>query len=74
MHLKCQDEYNKERCPVCNETIGETDVQASEELLEQFKDEIYVPGDPLTVGSIDDDGSALRAELEEILREHNSEE
>lgn len=71
MHIKCQDDWNKDRCPVCNEAIGDTEMRENRDIEEKYSEEIWRPGDEITIDVTDDDGE-LRKELEDILKQHNS--
>lgn len=75
VHEKCKPEYDKERCPVCNEAIGGIDPKVSDEIREKYGDEIYVPGEVVTLeANYSEDEIAVRERLEEIILQHNKEE
>lgn len=74
MHLKCREDWNKERCPVCNEAIGEVSAMNSREIEEQYGDRIYRPGESIQSHETPEDVLKMRKELEQILDDHNKKE
>lgn len=68
VHIQCLDEWQTERCPVCNKAIGHGVVDPK--VAKEFEDQIYRPGEDLAELTESTTEQEHRADLIKFLKEH----
>lgn len=70
VHLACIEEWETDRCPVCNKPVGKA--QIDQEIIKKYEKDIYRPGEDLSNLTQTVDEKIRREELARYLEGHGS--